>query len=362
MSKMLFVTHAKEDESNGVWKKIRAQVQAFKNMGFNVDLVFENKNGDLGILGESYRVVKLAHRYCMFYYLAKHIGRYDYIYFRKPHGGLYALFFHLPIKKAKEINENVKIYLEVPTYPYKKEATNIKSKISNMIFDLFFMLARKKINSVLYIGQFTESISGVKAIKINNGVNVENICLTGLDARNKMDVNFAGVANLMLWHGYDRMIESLYAYQGTRNIFFYIVGDTEPEYSRLKKLVVDKGLEEKVFFVGRLDTDELTKFLKKVSICVDALGRHRSGNNYNSSIKSKEYTAMGIPFLKSHLDDSFDNEFFVYQVSANDEIIELDNVLSWYDKLPDNYKYLEREYAINHFSWETIYHSIIDGK
>ncbi|WP_310516296.1 hypothetical protein, partial [Klebsiella pneumoniae] len=84
---------------------------------------------------------------------------------------------------------------------------------------------------------------------------------------------------------------------GPYNVVFKIIGDTEPELSRLKKTVFTLGIEQKVQFCGRRSGDDLESEFYQAHLCIDALGRHRSGNDYNSSIKSKEYTARGLPFI-----------------------------------------------------------------
>lgn len=355
MKKILFLTHITKDLSNGVWKKIKAQSNALIDLGYLVDLVYYEP-GFLVIESNEGEVrYSISHRYFVFYSLSKIITRhYDFVYFRKPHGGLYPLFSHMPIRKVKEINPAAKIFFEIPTYPYKNESEGIKGYISWLSYRISLMLFKKHLFKILFIGEGPDKIYGIQAMKIDNGVDENRVSFLGEKKRSDNFFAFAGIANLMYWHGYDRLINSIAKYDGDIKVLFYIVGNTEPEYSRLKKLVSDKNLESQVLFLGRLEDNGIKELLPNVHVCVDALGRHRSGNNNNSSIKSKEYTAMGIPFIKSHIDSAFDKEFFIFQVSADEKDIYIPEIIDWYKKLPADFPIMERKFAIENFSWKEI--------
>ncbi|MEY7044726.1 glycosyltransferase, partial [Escherichia coli] len=179
---------------------------------------------------------------------------------------------------------------------------------------------------------------------IGNGVDLNNVSKVETKSNNDSFV-FLGIANLMFWHGYDRLINALGKYNGSKKVFFYIVGDTEPEFSRLQILVKQLNLEKNVVFLGKKNKDEIIGLLEQTNVCVDALGRHRSGNNVNDSLKSKEYSAMGIPFIKSHIDYSLGNPFFVYQVSSDESDIDVNKIIEWYTYLPSDMNEKIRNYA-----------------
>lgn len=83
--------------------------------------------------------------------------------------------------------------------------------------------------------------------------------------------------------------------------------------SELKALVDKLNLRKYVIFHGPQHGDALTKIFESSNIAVDSLGRHRSNNEYNCSLKSKEYCARGLPFVKSHKDDAFEGTNYFYQ-------------------------------------------------
>ncbi|ELL2804454.1 glycosyltransferase, partial [Escherichia coli] len=203
-------------------------------------------------------------------------------------------------------------------------------------------------------------ILGINARSIGNGVDLNNVSKVETKSNNDSFV-FLGIANLMFWHGYDRLINALGKYNGSKKVFFYIVGDTEPEFSRLQILVKQLNLEKNVVFLGKKNKDEIIGLLEQTNVCVDALGRHRSGNNVNDSLKSKEYSAMGIPFIKSHIDYSLGNPFFVYQVSSDESDIDVNKIIEWYTYLPSDMNEKIRNYAESNFSWKLIMKKAIDG-
>ncbi|WP_261161382.1 glycosyltransferase [Serratia fonticola] len=354
--KILFVTHNPQNESDGVWKKIKYQVRALRNLQMDVDffhlsqhktVILDNQKSQVDILSNA----KL--KFLFYYYVSRKIeSTYNILYIRKPHGGLYSLFLLFLIRKVKKLNPNCYVYIEVPTFPYDKEIKGIKDYISEACFRLTLPLSISQVDEILYIGEKTDCIWGVKARQISNGINLEDNPMVATKYGHSGNFEFVGVAHLAFWHGYDRLIKSMSEYTGERQIIFHIVGGGEPELTRLKKIVEGCSLEGKVIFHGKLQGLELTTVLSHADVCVDSLGRHRSGNNINNSIKSKEYTARGLPFIKSHIDNSFGDERFIYQISADENVFSIEEIINWRESLGDKVRDEERTYAINNLTWE----------
>lgn len=358
MKKILFLTHIVQDENNGVWKKVTSQIKALRNLNFQVDFIYRLDSKHYIYEKDKLEFKReLPQKFFIFSDAAKIIDKsYDIIYIRKPHGGFYSVFLSKLLNKIKMINDKCVIYMEIPTYPYSNEVRSLKGYISHYAYEISMKLTKKFIDRFLCIGEVPENIYGVSAVKFRNGVDCDALKLINTKKNQIRDTFiFVGIANLVYWHGYDRLILSLRNYTGPINVLFYIIGDNEPEYTRLKNLAIEYNIEDKIIFLGRQSQLEIAEILKSVNVCVDSLGRHRSGNNKNDSIKSKEYTAMGMPFIKSHLDDSFGNEPFIYNVSSDDKTFLIQDVIEWYDKLPDRFSELEREYAINNLSWEKVF-------
>ena len=354
--KILFVTHNNQDKSDGVWKKINSQVSALRNIGGKVDFFYMDNGFIIHDNGATKEKINCALNCKYFFYLSlrdyikKNNEIFNLAYIRKPHGGLFVLFLSFLFSFIKK--SGTKIFLEVPTYPYKKELTSYKNKFLDFIFDLSLPFFKKYIDEIIFMGELTDKIWGIKARRISNGIDVESI--TPIEEKKISEDEFiiVGVANLESWHGYDRIIKGLYEYKGNVKVLFHIVGYSQPELSNLKKMVSQYSLEKYVIFHGKKSGEELDAILQEANVCLDALGRHRSGNNVNSSIKSKEYCARGLPFIKSHEDYSFRDEEFIYQVSPNDEPININNIIQWRNGLAPGFASREREYAENYLTWE----------
>ncbi|WP_445441583.1 glycosyltransferase [Citrobacter freundii] len=363
MKKIIFLTHNKKKNSDGVWKKIRSQVNAFVNIGYDVDffyldeggLIWENVNNNL------IRKYALKFRYGFYLAVRKLIAKeeaYDFAYIRKPHGGFFSLCLPFLLSSLKK--ERTIIMMEIPTYPYDLEIRTFKEKVSNYAFLCTLPFFKNNLDKVLYMGDLVDNIWGLPCQRIGNGIDVNAIKKVPTKKTGNCFV-FVGVGHLAFWHGFDRLILGMKEYKGDREIIFKIVGGGEPELNRLKTLAHDLK-NNKVIFEGVLSGECLYSVLESADVCVDSLGRHRSGNNCNNSLKSKEYCARGLPFIKSHIDYSFGAEEFIYQVNADESAIDINSIIAWRESLSDDFSSKERCYAERNLTWETQFLELLGDK
>ncbi len=366
MTSLLFVTtYGLELDGDGISRKIFNQIKGFESNSCSVDYLC--RIGDHLVLnGEPISRLSKMKRYLFFLRARTFFGRrengYDLIYVRNPHGGLYVAFFSLFLKYFK--NKGAKIILEIPHYPYEGESNSLLGRIALFIHQRLRKYFMKYVDGIAYMGPRVQEIWGAPALRIANGVGeLVDIVPNPRKGREAVGpkgiVRFVGAASLAYWHGYDRLIRGVAAFNPSdTEVEFHIIGDGQPEYDRLRKLARELSVEDKVIFHGRKGKQELDEIFSDMDIGVDALGRHRSGNNYNCSIKSKEYAAKNMPFIKSHQDDSFDGVAFVYNAFPVDEPIDLDDVLRWYERLGD-YGQSIREYAESNLTWKTQMASVL---
>ncbi len=359
MNKMLYVTNIHRDNADGIWNKIKYNLYSYQRLGFEVSFAYRNDLSysiENGFNTDKSKETKIdcVHKDTYYYGLSKVVsnGNYDLVYIRKPIGGFsYAFlpYFLWCIKK----NKNTKVILEIPTYPYKKEITTFRLHVSEFILNVSKLFFTKNIDLIVYMGDYSESIWGRPSLRIANAIDLEHVKPVKKNLKPLGNaINFVGVARLSFWHGYDRLIKAISSYKGGYKIRFKIVGDSEPEMSRLQELTKKLRVENEISFVGAKSGDELNLIYSESDVCVDSLGRHRSGSYYNSSLKSKEYAAKGLPFIKSHKDDSFNSTDFVYDVSADEGDIDLDAIIKWYQELPVDTPMKMRAYAERHLSWD----------
>ena len=363
--KVLFLTAKIIDsfEKDGIAKKILNQKSAWEKLGFEVDLFFRTSEGirgninDMQVAYRGFFIPRIFMLVWSLYILRKQ--RYEFLYLRNLYTEMNVIGFFFFLIFAKSIAK--KLVLEIPTYPYFNEVKGFKCHIYLLIYKLMMPLIKTKTDLIVFMGRNKSQIWGVPALRIVNCVNLNNITFMPFKKKNRSEViKFVGVAALDYWHGYDRLIRGLEEYTNY-SIEFHIVGKNEPELTRLKKVASDSNVLDRVIFHGELSTAEINKLFEKMDIGVDSLGRHRSDLDYNCSIKSKEYTARNIPFIKSHDDDSFNNVDFVYTVSANESPINISLVLDWFFKIDLDNEYAIREYAVENFVWEKQFEKILNS-
>ena len=93
-----------------------------------------------------------------------------------------------------------------------------------------------------------------------------------------------------------------------------------------------------------------------------SLGYHRRSGKYDTSIKNKEYCAMGLPCVCSSKDLSFPNNYkYIYMVSNDDKNFDIDEIISWYKKIYKyDYKNEMRMYAKDKLNFETNYKKVFN--
>mgnify|MGYP001266226153 CR=1 FL=1 len=354
----IFITNIEINPyGDGIAKKILSQVDALRKLGYAVDLAhLENRNMLLNESTGQKNKIYLPIRYLFFKSLSDYINKknikYSLAYIRNPHGGLYPLFF-LPILKTLR-SQGTKIIIDVPNYPYDQELTTRWEKTSLLCHKAMRKHIRNYVDLISYTGKRTQEIWGVKAVQIYNSCDPKDIPRPTQDRRTPGSIRFIGVANLAPWHGYDRLIHGIHDYYlsgGNQLIEFHIAGNSEPTFSFLKNLAKKLGIHEKIIFHGKLDGKDLNCLFDNNAVGVDALGRHRSGNNYNDSIKSKEYTFRGIPFIKSHADDSFLEADFAIDVPANEDPIDIRSVILKLNSIKSSPLEITN-FGMAHFRWE----------
>jgi len=289
----------------------------------------------------------------------------DFIYIRKP--TTTTALIHI-IKLLRTENADLKIVMELPTYP-SNEYRGIK-RILSFFSSWQASRYRKYINRILTYSD-DEIIWGINTIRTSNCIDCNEV-----RARNPINVaynqiNLIAVADFNYWHGYDRVIEGLIKYKHNPltvyNVHLYLVGEG-PELQRYKTLVRAGHVNDIVHFLGKKSGQDLDQIFDMCCIGLDAMGRHRSGVYYNSSLKGKEYGARGLPIVsgvKTEL-DAFPEYKYYFRVPANDDAIDVSAVIDFYKAV---YKYCEcetgviqniRSFTQEHFSYDFGYKELLE--
>jgi hypothetical protein len=356
MNVLYFVNHELLP-SNGVAKKIYAQIKAIKSYGNHVELCcirpsdgcFERIVGSDVIESFSSNMLgKVLYNYS-FCVLKNYIieKNFDCIYIRYTHYASPTF-----VKFLKNINSfGVKVYLEIPTYPYDDEFkySSTYKKTQVLIDKVFRKYSGKYIDRIITFSN-DEKIWGVDTLKISNAVSKSNIFFRQNNPECNV-INLVMVAYFNKWHGLDRL---LYSYDTAsvatkRSVNIHVIGYGS-ELDKLKKSP-SIGSCANINFYGALSGEDLGNVLNEMHVGIDSLARHRVGVYENNSLKSKEYLAYGLPVVKSHCDRSIDSLAHVFTVDANDSIIDLAAIIKWY-KENDFCKNKISSLALDEFTWK----------
>lgn len=353
------------DYSSGIAKKIYGQCECLRKSGFKVILFnpYENR-----MKKKWFRIIR---RFPLFGYVNHwnmkelNMDQYEYIYIRKP------WFMDVDtirfLREAKRKNGNIKIIMEIPTYPYDYEI-EYKSLLPLLFKDRIYRGILYQYVDRIATYSNDDSIWRIKTLKIHNGVALEEK-LSEIEKTADKNIHIIAVSNMAFWHGYDRAIKGLYQYYrdgGERNFIIHIVGDGG-ERKKLEALVNSYGLCRHIIFYGRKNKNELESIYKKCKVGLDSLGRFRTKVTYNSSLKSKEYLLKGLLIITA-VDsefDAFDNLCFYHKVPANETPIDFYEVEQFYDSVyprDDEITFRKSiiEFGEENFRFEKVMEPIID--
>lgn len=200
-----FIVENSLSKLSGANKKIENQIKAFENAGFIIETVVMKRSEFPG----NKIVDRLPFSNCSphWEWREEFLG-YNFIYLRKPwFNGAFIRF----LKDIKKKNPNIKIIVELPSYPYDGEMKNSIKNYPKYLKDVF---ARKKlkghVDRICSLVDESE-IFGVKNIRIFNGYDFSQIQIER-QKNNVDEIRLCCVANFAPWHGYERLLRGIVNY------------------------------------------------------------------------------------------------------------------------------------------------------
>jgi len=368
MKKVLYITTVDISSDSGVRKKIYGQIRVMRENGLEVALiaprgddivVVEGDAGEerIGVVA-SYMNKGPLRFFNLTRSLYKSAGEivskdnYDGVFIRYSlaERGLIRIF-----KKLKE--DRVKIFIEIPSYPYDLEYENKQwyKKLGLYIDRIYRKKLEDYVDIIFSPGPQQEKIFGVKAESFNNGVNTEDIEERNYSGKRDQTLRFIGVANLNAWHGYDRVIKGMAEYYKVKDdvdFVFNIVGEGI-ELSNLKELVGELELQDRVIFHGFKSGKDLDRVYNDSDVAISSVGLYRLGKAPRLVLKAREACLKGIPFVAVEGDPVFDEGFkYVYLVKDEGTPLEVEKIYNWFTDL-DSEEYLEdmNKFAKNKLDW-----------
>ncbi len=329
----IYFTYSDTDDGNsGVGRKIKAQYESFLDHGYDMKIYTLYKPVDP--FNKLARRLPFSNNTPVWDRSITCKGS-DFIYFRRPQAmtGSFIRYF----RKVKQNNHNLKVIMEIPTYPYDKEISKEWYNIPLLIKD---KIARKKLNGLVdriaCIGE-EKRIYHIPTIRIKNGFDFK-----GIPVSREVDpscIHLACVAWFSFWHGYDRLLNGLKHYYekgGKRKVFIHFIGDG-PELENYQKLSKENGLNESTVFHGPMKKEGIQEILNHCDMGVGALGMYRQKYfGIGASLKMREYMASGLPLMtgvRSDVGEIAEMKKYVLEYPNNGSMIDIKRMVSYLDHL-----------------------------
>lgn len=374
--KILFLVYHGFSDVSGISKKIHYQVKGMRENGHEVHLCYY----DFDSRGHRCRFVdgEVLHDYGTGFFAGLR-QRLDYscIYQYCKLNGIqfvYARCFqnaspfliHL-FKKLRKLG--IKSVTEIPTYPYDQEFETFsrQERLGLKIDQLFRHRLYREMSAIVTFSD-EERIFGQRTIRISNGVDFDSIPLHQFQPKDEA-IHLIGVAEVHLWHGYDRVISGLGEYykktDAPREVVFHIVGGVDPfdmfgggDFPGLQTMIDQYDLEKNVVFHGQLFGEELDKVFNQSQFAIGSLARHRSGITVIKTLKNREYATRGIPFIYSEQDSDFDDKPYVVKAVPDESPIDIQQILDFIDGHHFNPQDIRK--TVENLSWKIQMKRVID--
>ena len=374
--KILFLVYHGFSEVSGISKKIHYQVKGLRENGHEVHVCYYDFNADGhrcryvdDQVIEDYGVGMLAG--------LRQRTDYDCIYdYCRNHGieFVYARCFQnaspFLIRFFRKLRQSgIKAVTEIPTYPYDQEfATFSRQERLGLKIDQLFRNRLYREMSAIVTFSDAEQIFGQRTIRISNGVDFDSIPLHHYQPVDDA-IHLIGVAEVHLWHGYDRLIAGLGEYYqheaNPRNVVFHIVGGIDPfdlngegDYPGIQTLIDQYGIQDHVVFHGQLFGEQLDAVFNQSRFAIGSLARHRSGITVIKTLKNREYATRGIPFIYSEQDSDFDDQPYVIKAIPDESPINIRQILEFVDT--HHFQPEEIRKTVEGLSWKIQMQRVVD--
>lgn len=327
-NKLTYFAQFDIDNFIGVAKKIQQTVTVLNNEGISSTSFLISEKGVLGHLK-------------LFKGIMKFNG--EIIIIRTTYYTMHLMFFALLWQRIK----NTKIIIEIPT-----PNTTVWREID---FEWGKSYSKKWLRKILLSSSLPWSLWPAHKIiqyapesfafglglkyktKIHsNGIDVSEVPLIkNTSIWTNRSFVMVGMGVLAEWHGYDRIINGMSLYLKSRkqdecDVHLYLIGDGE--VCRKWKMLADNlKLNNNIHFLGVKVGGDLDDIFENSNVALGSLGLYRKGLDQASDLKSREYTARGIPFLAAGNDIDFNsNTSFRLNLPNNNEVIDIKEVIKWF--------------------------------
>lgn len=373
MARALFVMRYPLDGWDNLKNKFNGQLAAMEALGHEAWHIAWGRGGMWLCRGESRTLLRRCPLssmpgYCKTYLYVDLMAAVKQAFARQTFDVVYMrympVFWNAPGAMRRVKEQGAKLIVEHPTYPVENGRTT--SPLRKPVFrynEHVFAKLEPCIDLYTLIGDpCGPTLHGIPAMNIVNGVDVDALPLHR--TRVGKDTHLLALASMSHWQGYDRLIESLAAYQGHEEITLHMVGgEGDGSLAAWKKLAQERGVADRVIFHGELFSEALNALVEKCDVGIGGLGLYRKKQFQSMTLKLREYMARGLPFVYAVEDPSIPlDPRFCMKVSNNDAPISMERIAAFANAVKaDPVAPAEmRAYARQHMSWQGVLRTILE--
>jgi glycosyltransferase involved in cell wall biosynthesis len=329
-SKILYIAKYNKDLFPGVHQKIQQTVHALQSIGHETDQIIVEKGSKFELIHQFSKAIYKSDADIIIIRSDAYMPLYLFAVIKQRLRGC-RIVVDVPTPLT-----NVLIEIDGAPGAYLKK---LKQKIS---IRLAFPWSLWFVDKVIHYAPESKYFSfGIKD-KIHltaNGISIDKIPQRKIvPTWPSSQFIMIGVASLADWHAFDRVIHGIsnYLSENPNSIIrpkLVIVGDGDARKS-WQELVLRLGLQESVTFTGYKSGADLECLYEAAHVAISSLGLYRINLETASVLKSREYSARGIPFVKAGFDIDFNPvPNFVFDVNNSSEPLVIGRVIEWYNKI-----------------------------
>lgn len=263
-------------------------------------------------------------------------------------------------KMMKSIkNSNIKIAVEIPTYPSttERKTDTLFRRIFLKISQYQSIAASKYIDVYLPMGEKTTEINGRPAVNLENGVEASMLNKRDYKPVDPNEIHMLAVAQIARWHGYDRIIEGMKLYYDNNpeaRVYFHLVGpDGDGSLALYKQKIEEYHLEKYVLLEGPKYGIEADAYFNMADVGIASINIQGMKTVY--PLKIVEYLARGIPFIYASSQCQVKPEWdFCMSVPTDGTPIDIDSIVAFSKKANsiENVSDIMRHIAETECSWD----------
>ena len=355
----LFIGNIELDSYEGIYKKVHAQAKAIAECVGSCELITRQGKNARVQKWDSDKPNQIS------------VSFLDYIKKRVSSGLVGFIYVRHMIPSPKLISvlryaklNGVKIYYEIPTYPYfgeqfKASRRKYRAIVKILLDVVYWPFIYRQIDKLVVIKSNTKVKMYSKMVEISNGIDTDNIKEKSYNKKSFNIFRMVTVGTLYPYHGYDRVLQGLANCKETVEgipVEFHIIGNSKT-IDDLQRMVGSLGLK-RVYFHGVKTTEELNDMYDNFQVGLGCLALHRRNANIDTTLKVIEYYCRGIPVITSGFTPLGEDKF-TYVVPDDESAIDIAQIINYYRNI--NYDDLKTLSAIakQRFSWINILSAII---